>query len=107
MIPKKITAAIITFNEERNIERCILSLIDCVDEILVVDSLSTDKTEDICKKYKVRFVQNPFKGHIEQKNVALELATHDWVLSLDADEALTPELKESILATKKEDDFGG
>jgi glycosyltransferase involved in cell wall biosynthesis len=107
MIPKKITAAIITFNEERNIERCILSLIDCVDEILVVDSFSTDKTEEICKKYKVRFVQNPFEGHIEQKNVALQLATFDWVLSLDADEALTAKLKESVLKAKKEDNFGG
>lgn len=107
MIPKKITAAIITFNEERNIERCILTLIDCVDEILVVDSFSTDKTEEICKKYKVRFIQNPFEGHIEQKNVALQLATFDWVLSLDADEALTPKLKESVLKAKNEDNFGG
>ena len=107
MTSKKITAAIITFNEERNIERCIISLLDCVDEILVVDSFSTDKTEEICQKYNVRFIQNPFEGHIEQKNVALQLSTHDWVLSLDADEALTAELKESILNTKNEDDFGG
>ena len=107
MIPKKITAAIITFNEERNIERCIHSLIDSVDEILVVDSFSTDKTEEICRKYNVRFIQNPFKGHIEQKNVALQLATFDWVLSLDADEALTAELKESVLKAKNEDNFGG
>lgn len=107
MTSKKITAAIISFNEERNIERCITSLLDCVDEILVVDSFSTDKTEEICQKYNVRFIQNPFQGHIEQKNVALELATHDWVLSLDADEALTPALRESILNTKNETDFGG
>lgn len=107
MTSKKITAAIITFNEERNIERCITSLLDCVDEILVVDSFSTDKTEEICQKYNVRFIQNPFQGHIEQKNVALELATHDWVLSLDADEALTPALRESVLNTKNETDFGG
>ena len=63
MTSKKITAAIITFNEERNIERCIISLLDCVDEILVVDSFSTDKTEEICQKYNVRFIQNPFEGH--------------------------------------------
>lgn len=107
MTSKKITAAIITFNEERNIERCITSLLDCVDEILVVDSFSTDKTEEICQKYNVRFIQNPFQGHIEQKNVALELATHDWVLSLDADEALTPALRESVINTKNETDFGG
>ncbi len=107
MTSKKITAAIISFNEERNIERCITSLLDCVDEILVVDSFSTDKTEEICQKYNVRFIQNPFQGHIEQKNVALELATHDWVLSLDADEALTPALRESVLNTKNETDFGG
>jgi glycosyltransferase involved in cell wall biosynthesis len=107
MTSKKITAAIITFNEERNIERCLTSLINCVDEIIVVDSFSTDKTEEICKKFNVTFVQHTFEGHIQQKNRALQLASNDWVLSLDADEALTEELKNSILTAKIETVFGG
>ncbi len=96
----KLSAAIITFNEERNIERCILSLQNVVDEILVVDSFSKDNTEAICKKYNVRFIQNKFEGHIQQKNYALEKSTGDWVLSLDADEALDSTLREAILELK-------
>jgi glycosyltransferase involved in cell wall biosynthesis len=97
----KLSAVIITFNEEHNIERCLESLQGIVDEIVVVDSYSTDKTQEICMRYGVTWIQNPFEGHIEQKNFALEKATFDHVLSLDADEALNDELKESILATKK------
>lgn len=93
----KISVAIITFNEEKNIQRCIESVLPIADEILIVDSYSTDKTEKIAKSYeKVRFVQNTFEGHIQQKNFVLKQATNDWVLSLDADEALTPELTKSI-----------
>jgi glycosyltransferase involved in cell wall biosynthesis len=98
----KLSAAIITFNEERNIERCISSLIGVVDEIVVVDSYSTDATESICKKMDVRFIQNKFEGHIQQKNFALSQITGDWALSLDADEALDETLKQSILEIKAE-----
>lgn len=91
---------IITYNEERNIERCLASLVGVADEILVVDSFSTDKTEEICRRFNVRFMCNPFGGHIEQKNFAAAQATYDHVLSLDADEALTDELKASILQIK-------
>ena len=87
----KLTVAIITFNEEKNIERCLLSVKEIADQILVVDSYSTDDTEKICKTHQVDFVQHEFKGHIEQKNKALALAKYDHVLSLDADEAF-PEL---------------
>lgn len=97
---KKISATIITFNEEKNIERCLKSLQDVADEIVVVDSYSTDKTEEICSKYHVKFFKNPFEGHIEQKNYAITLATYPHILSLDADEALSPKLKESILKVK-------
>jgi glycosyltransferase involved in cell wall biosynthesis len=83
-----LSAVIITFNEEKNIERCILSVKELVDEIVVVDSFSSDNTRNICEKYNVRFLQIPFAGHIEQKNYALSVAGNDWVLSLDADEAL-------------------
>ncbi len=98
----KITAAIITFNEEKNIARCIESLLPIADEILIVDSFSKDKTKEIALSYsKVRFEENPFEGHIQQKNVALKWASHKWVLSLDADEALTEALQNAILEIKK------
>lgn len=97
----KITGVIITFNEERNIERCVLSLKNVCDEILVLDSFSTDQTEAICQRHHVKFVQHVFDGHIQQKNRALQLAETEWVLSLDADEALTEELSQAILNVKK------
>lgn len=100
----KISAAIITFNEEENIERCISSLKKVADEILVVDSFSTDNTEKICSSLGVKFLQNKFEGHISQKNFAMKSATHDFVLSLDADEQLSNELIESILKIKESAD---
>jgi len=98
----KLSVVIITFNEERNIERCLLSIQKVADEIVVVDSFSTDKTLEICEKHHVRLIQNTFEGHIQQKNFALQQATNDWILSLDADEALTDELTQSILTIKNE-----
>jgi glycosyltransferase involved in cell wall biosynthesis len=96
----KISAVIITFNEADNIERCLDSLQDIADEILVVDSYSTDKTGEICRKYNVRFIQHPFEGHVEQKNYAMSMAGYDHVLSLDGDEALSSELRQSIAGVK-------
>lgn len=96
----KLSVAIITFNEEKNIERCLQSVQSVADEIVVVDSLSTDSTEAICKKYSVRFISEKFRGHIQQKNYAMELTNHDFVLSLDADEELSTELTKSILEIK-------
>jgi len=98
----KISGVIITYNEARNIARCLQSLQVVCDEILVLDSYSTDSTSQICHSFGVRFEQNTFEGHIQQKNEALQRASHPWVLSLDADEALSPELRASILALKKE-----
>ncbi len=97
----KLSAVIITFNEERNIERCLKSLEHVADEIIVVDSFSTDKTQEICQKYEVRFIQNPFDGHIEQKNFAMNQASFDYVLSLDADEALDENLTNGLLKIKE------
>jgi glycosyltransferase involved in cell wall biosynthesis len=96
----RISAVIITFNEEKNLGRCLQSLDGIADEIIVVDSYSTDRTEAICKEYGVTFLQNPFKGHIEQKNFAVQRANFDHVLSLDADEALDEPLRRSILQVK-------
>ena len=102
-----VSAVIITFNEERNIGRCLESLSGIADEIVVLDSFSTDGTEQICRKYGVRFEQHAFEGHIEQKNRALAAATHAFVLSLDADEALSETLRHSILAVKNNPEYDG
>ncbi|HEX5635869.1 MAG TPA: glycosyltransferase family 2 protein [Gammaproteobacteria bacterium] len=96
----KISACIISFNEEKKIEDCLKSLQPVVDEIIIVDSLSTDNTLAIAGKYTDRIFHQKFLGHIEQKNLAVSKAEHDWVLSLDCDERLTPELQQSILAIK-------
>lgn len=98
----ELSVVIITFNEERNIARCIGSVKDVADEVVVVDSFSTDGTERIAREHGAHFVQHAFDGHIEQKNWAITQAKHPWVLSLDADEALDDELARSILSVKQE-----
>ncbi|UPT67520.1 MAG: glycosyltransferase family 2 protein [Sphingobacteriales bacterium JAD_PAG50586_3] len=92
----KLSVVIIAFNEERNIGRCIDSVSEIADEVLVVDSGSTDATKAICETKGARVIEHAFEGHIEQKNYAALQATYEWVLSLDADEALSPELQNSI-----------
>lgn len=101
MIP--VSAIIITLNEERNIARCIESLLPVVDEILVVDSFSTDRTKEICNTYGVKFLENSWMGYSAQKNFAQQQASHDFILSLDADESLSGELSKSIMEIKKLD----
>lgn len=96
----KISVTIITFNEEQNIARCLNSVIGIADEIIVVDSFSTDRTKEICLSYDVKFLENPFESMISQKSFALEQATHDHVLALDADESLSEELRQSVMAVK-------
>lgn len=97
----KLSVVIITFNEEKKIERCLQSIVDIADEIVVVDSFSSDKTEEICLKYTKRFIKNKFIGHIEQKNFAIDQASFDHFLSLDADEVLSEKLKKSIQQVKE------
>lgn len=96
----KISVTIITYNEEKNIERCLRSVEGVADEIVVVDSFSKDRTKEICLNKGVVFVENAFEGYSEQKNFANAIATHNYILSLDADEALTDELRQSILQVK-------
>ena len=97
----KLSVVIITFNEEKNIARCIQSAKAVADEIIVLDSFSTDKTEEICHSLGgVTFIQHAFDGHIEQKNRAITYATNPYVLSLDADEALDETLTKEIIAVK-------
>jgi len=91
-----ISAIIITHNEEKNIARCLNSLSGVVQEIIVVDSGSTDRTAEICRQKGVRFETHPWEGYAAQKNYANSLAGHPLLLSLDADEALSPELADSI-----------
>lgn len=96
----KISACVISYNEEKKIEDCLKSLLPVVDEIIVVDSLSTDDTIKIAKKYTDRIYRQKFLGHIEQKNLAISKSSNDWIVSLDCDERLTQELQQSIIAIK-------
>jgi len=97
----KVSAVIICFNEEQNIARCIESVQGLVDEVLVLDSFSKDRTPEICRELGVRFEQHAFDGHIQQKNRAMEMATYPYVLSLDADEALDDRLKAGVQEAKE------
>lgn len=96
-----LTAVIITLNEERNIKRCIDSIKDVADEIIVIDSGSTDQTKYICETAKVRFIYNPWGGYSDARNFGAQQSSNDWIVALDADESLSVELKESILTIKK------
>ena len=101
----KLSGVIISFNEEKNIERCLASLVDVVDEIIVLDSFSTDRTEEICKQFKVKFFQHKFAGYTKQKNRAIDYAENDYILSLDADEVLSDELQNSLQKVKEKAEF--
>ncbi|MBS4043939.1 MAG: glycosyltransferase family 2 protein [Chitinophagaceae bacterium] len=98
---QNLSVAIITFNEEKNIARCLDSIKEIANEIVVVDSYSTDHTEQICKQYGVKFFSQKFLGYIEQKNYALELCKNQYVLCLDADECLSETLIQSIKKLKQ------
>ena len=100
---RPLSVVIITLNEEKNIGRCLNSVKNIADEILVVDSHSTDATRSICLAHGVTFVEQAFLGYIEQKNFALSHAHNDFVLSLDADEALDEKLIQSIMLEKEAD----
>lgn len=98
----KLSVVIITFNEERNIERCINSVQGLADEVLVLDSFSKDRTVEMAKDLGARVEQHVFDGHIQQKNRALGMAQYDHVLSLDADEALDDTLRAAVTQVKED-----
>lgn len=103
-----LSGVIITYNEEQKISECLDSIKDIVDEIIVVDSYSTDKTKSICANYNVKFVEQKFLGYGKQKNFALQQASFDHIVSLDADESLSDTLADSIKQLKtswKEDGY--
>ncbi len=97
----QISVVIITFNEEKNIGQCIDSILPVADDVVVVDSFSTDNTREIVLEKGCRFVEHKFDGHIEQKNWAITQAKYPHILSLDADEVLSEELQNEILNIKE------
>jgi len=99
----KISVAIITFNEEKNIKRCIDSVKDFADEIVVVDSLSSDKTCEIATNLGAKVIDQKFLGHIAQKQLAVDNCTNNWILSLDADETCSIELQNELKKLLKTD----
>ena len=99
----KISGVVIAFNEEAKIGRTLSSLRQVCDEVLVVDSFSTDSTPGICRDLADRFVQSSWQGYRVQKQFATDQAAHDWVLSLDADEVLADDLQSELLAWKGEE----
>jgi glycosyltransferase involved in cell wall biosynthesis len=107
----KISFCLITLNEEENLPRCLKSCADLADEIVVLDSGSADATEKIARKSGARFERQDWLGYVGQKNRAISLASHEWIFSLDADEELSPELRNEIRLLKSGgeagDDVGG
>ena len=105
----KISACLIVCNEERNLARCLASIGPVVDEIVVVDSGSRDGTVALAEKFGARVIPQPWLGYVGQKNFALDRAMHPWVLSIDADEELSPALAASIsqLRTERAGDAPG
>lgn len=97
----KLSVVIITKNEERNIRRCLEAARSVADEFVVVDSGSTDATLDICREFGARVIQHEWEGYSEQKNFANRSAANDWILSIDADEVISPELAASVQAAKQ------
>ena len=100
MLMVKLSVVIITLNEEKNIRRCLESVLDIADDIVIIDSNSIDKTEEISKSLGARVIQHKFEGYVKQKNFANSQALHNHILSLDADEVLSDELKQSIQKVK-------
>jgi glycosyltransferase involved in cell wall biosynthesis len=103
----QLSVVIITYNEEKNIARCLNSVKEIADEIIVLDSYSKDKTKEICLAHGVKFFEHAFDGHIQQKNRAITYASFPYILSLDADEALDETLVKSIKYVKSNWIFDG
>lgn len=96
----KVSFCLITRDEEENLPRCLASVASLADEIVVLDSGSTDRTEAIALAAGARFFRREWPGYVEQKNRAVALASHEWVFSIDADEELSPRLRDEVAAVK-------
>jgi len=97
----QLSATLITLNEERRLPRALASLSEIADEILVVDSGSADRTREIAAQHGARVISHPWEGYARQKNFAASQAKFDWILSLDADEVVTPELAAELREIKE------
>lgn len=102
-----ISATIITLNEQDNIDKCLNSLKDLVEEIILVDSGSTDKTVEIAKKLKAKVYVRNFDNFANQKNYALSLVSNDWVFSIDADETVSKDLSDEIKIAVNDSKYDG
>ena len=96
-----VSGLVITYNEQEHIEACIRSLLQVADEVIVVDSYSSDDTVSICEKLGVKVIQHEYFGQIQQKNFALTHANYQYILALDGDEVLSTSLIQAILSEKK------
>jgi len=102
-----LSVSIISYNEENNIARCLEAVRDIATEIIVVDSRSTDRTVEIATACGAQVFVEAWKGHVAQKNSAFEKCTCDWILALDCDEVVSPELKEAIVRILERGDCTG
>ena len=101
----KISALLITYNEEKNIQRYLDDVEDYADEILIIDSYSTDKTEEIARKHsKVQFVKRVFDDFTNQRNYGISLAKNEWITFFDGDEGIPAKLKNEIISTVQQPD---
>src|SRR5437660_5527533 len=96
--PRPITVYAITYNEGAQI-RAMLESITWADEIIVVDSFSTDGTAEICREFNARVISQKFCGFGKLRNIAIDAASHDWIFSIDSDERCTPQFLEELRAT--------
>ena len=99
----RLSVCLITLNEERNLPRALCSVQGIANEIVVVDCGSSDRTQEIAREHGARVIARAWTNFAEQKNSAAAAATHDWILSMDADEEVSPELRESLLAWKQQE----
>src|ERR1051326_9116071 len=97
----RLSVCIITLNEEQNLPRALASLKEVAGEVVIVDSGSTDRTEEIARVHGALWFERPWSNYADQRNYAAECASHDWVFSMDADEELSSPLQTSLLAWKK------
>lgn len=101
----KISGIIIAKNEEKTIEKALISLKEVCDEVVLVDSGSTDKTTNIAKNLEVKVIYHKWEGYKEQRNYAQKIVAHDWIIMIDADEELSNKLKKEIIEIKKQNDL--
>ena len=99
----RLSACLITLNEEHNLPRALMSLAGIADEIVVVDCGSQDRTADTARNFGAKVITKAWTNFAEQKNAAVAAACNDWILSLDADEGLSPELRNALLAWKQKE----